>query len=517
MDRQRRELLRLSLLGAAALPLRSIAAPKSVDPFTLGVASGYPTSSGVILWTRLAREPLAPGGGMPAMPLPLRWELATDDTFRSIVRTGTAWATPAEAHSVRIEVMDLQPGREYWYRFEHDGHRSAAGRTATAHAPGANLAQLRLAVVSCQHYEHGHYAAYRHLAARHDVDLVLHLGDYIYEGSTQRPGPRRHAFPEAFTLDDYRNRYAQYRLDPALQAAHALCPWLATWDDHEVDNDYAADVSEDGDVAALFLQRRAAAYQAWYEHLPVPRRFAPFGADARIHSQRLFGGLANVLLLDGRQYRTRHACTPAGRGGAARVGPECAELQDASRTMLGEAQEAWLEAQLQASRSRWNLLAQGTPMAWIDQDPGDGVLRWNDSWSGYPAARNRLMQTLRRTDVSNPVVLSGDVHAFGWSELRAEVGSEDGEPVAPEIIATSISSNALAQAEMDRWLVNSPELKHIDGTRRGYAHLTLTDRTVETSFVAVRDQRDPASACDVVQQLVVEAGATHIRAVGAAG
>jgi alkaline phosphatase D len=449
---------------------------------------------------------------MPATPLSLRWELSTDDAFRRIERTGAVWATPAEAHSVRVEVMDLAPGREYWYRFEHNGHRSPVGRTATAHAPGANLAQLRLAVVSCQHYEHGYYAAYRHLAARNDVDLVLHLGDYIYEGSVQRPGARRHAFPEAFTLEDYRNRYAQYRLDPALQAAHALCPWLATWDDHEVDNDYAAEVSEDGDVAALFLQRRTAAYQAWYEHLPVPRRFAPFGPDARIHTQRLFGGLANVLLLDGRQYRTRHACTPPGRGGAARVGAECAELVDANRTMLGVAQEAWLGAQLQTSRTRWNLLAQGTPMAWIDQDPGAEVLRWNDSWSGYPAARNRLMQTVRQSKVSNPVVLSGDVHAYGWSELRAAAGKDEGAIVAPEIIATSISSNALAQSEMDRWLVNSPELKHIDGTRRGYAHVMLSEMRAETSFVAVRDQRDPNSACDVVQQLTVEAGAPRIGA-----
>lgn len=499
MNTTRRRLLELGLIGSTALlPLaRTVnAASRTASPFTLGVASGYPSSATVVLWTRLAREPEAPGGGMPAAPVPVKWELAEDEHFRRIARSGTAWAVPEEAHSLHVEPLGLEAARPYWYRFECDGHRSPVGCTATAAAPGASLARLRAAVVSCQHYEHGHYAAYRHLAARDDVDLVLHLGDYIYEGSVQRPAPRRHNLPNAMTLEDYRNRYTQYRLDPSLQAAHAAAPWIAIWDDHEVNNDYGGAVSEDGDEPALFLQRRAAAYQAWYENLPVPRRLVPFGPHARIHTQRVFGDLAGIYLLDGRQYRTRQACTPAGFGGARRVDSDCRELFDESRTMLGLDQEKWLEGRLGASRARWNVLAQGTPMAWIDQDPAsDGAQYWTDSWTGYPAARDRLMRSLVTTRAANPLVLSGDVHAFGWAGLHAKAGQDAGPVIAPELITGSISSNALAQADIDGWRKDSPELKSLDGTRRGYTHLTLTRERAEAQFVAVADQMDPRSPC----------------------
>ncbi len=497
MNLSRRRLLELGLVGSAALLTRTGSAATTASPFTLGVASGYPTSGSVVLWTRLARAPEAPGGGMPAAPVPVKWELAEDEQFRRIARSGTVWAVPAEAHSLHVEPLGLEAARPYWYRFECEGHRSPVGRTATAAAPGSPLVRLRAAVVSCQHYEHGHYAAYRHLAQRDDVDLVVHLGDYIYEGSVTRPAPRRHNLPNAMTLEDYRNRYTQYRLDPSLQAAHAAAPWIAIWDDHEVNNDYAGDVSEDGDEPALFLQRRAAAYQAWYENLPVPRRLVPFGPYARIHTERVFGDLAQIHLLDGRQYRTRQACTPAGSGGARRVDTDCRELFHESRTMLGTDQEKWLERRLGASRARWNVLAQGTPMAWIDQDPApDAAQYWTDSWSGYPAARDRLMQSLTTSRVANPVVLSGDVHAYGWSELHAKVGQPSGPMVAPEVITGSISSNAVAQSNIDGWRKDSPELKSLDGRKRGYTHLTFTRERMEAQFIAVEDQMDPQSRCD---------------------
>ncbi len=306
---------------------------------------------------------------------------------------------------------------------------------------------------------------------------MLHLGDYIYESSMQRPPGRRHIpAAEAFTLDDYRLRYSQYKLDPALQAAHACAPWLAMWDDHEVENDYANDKDQDDDPPALFLQRRAAAYQAYYEHMPVPRRAVPFGAFARMYTQRVFGDLANIVLLDGRQYRSHDACIPPGRGGALRTSG-CDELFDPSRTMLGANQEAWLGSQLKESRARWNLIAQGTPMAWIDQDPSAEKLYWTDAWAGYPAARDRLMQQIQETRVSNPLVLSGDVHAFGWANLRAKRDQPDSAAVTPELITTSISSNPVAQSVMDGWTKDSPELRKIDGTARGYIDLTVTPLT----------------------------------------
>jgi alkaline phosphatase D len=505
----RRQLLR-SALGAGALaaldpPTGWSAAASKQTLFPFGIASGFPTSASVVLWTRVAIESLAPGGGLPQRPIEVRWQLSADDSFRDVIASGTDWALPQYAHSVHVEPSGLDPGRDYWYRFEAQGQRSPVGRTRTAAAPGTPLASLRAALVCCQHYEHGEWAAYRHLASS-APDLVVHLGDYIYESSMQRPPGRRHVpAHEAFTLDDYRLRYSQYKLDPALQAAHAVAPWLVTWDDHEVENDYADDLDQDADPPALFLQRRAAAYQAYYENMPVPRRAVPFGPLARLYTDRIFGDLLSITLLDGRQYRSHGACLPPGRGGALRTSG-CRELFDASRTMLGATQEAWLGDRLKQSRARWNVIAQGTPMAYIDQDAGAERLWWTDAWAGYPAARDRLMSQLLETRVSNPLVVSGDVHAFGWSELRAKTGRDDGPVVAPELITTSISSNAVAQSTLDQWPADSPELKHIDGTKRGYTMLTLTHRDASAQLIAVDDQRDPASACRVIKSLSLESG-----------
>ena len=314
----RRQLL-LGGLACAVAPMLPITSARAAadaralrdNPFTLGVASGYPRPDGFVLWTRLAPQPLIPGGGLPpdAM-LPVQWEVAEDESMRRVVRSGTDYAVAQWAHSVHVEPAGLQPGREYWYRFRVGEHRSAIGRTRTAVAPGATLARLRLAVASCQQYEHGYYAAYRHM--REDApDLIVHVGDYIYEQSWGTNPVRSHGAPECYTLDDYRTRHALYRGDEDLQAAHAACPWLVTWDDHEVDNDYAAAISEENDAEALFLARRAAAYQAYYEHMPLPRRAVPFGAHMRLHAARAFGDLAQIVMLDGRQYRSPHCLSGA--------------------------------------------------------------------------------------------------------------------------------------------------------------------------------------------------------------
>jgi alkaline phosphatase D len=309
----RRSLLAAGLgLAAAgwlrARPARAAEIAFAGDPFTLGIASGYPEPGAAVLWTRLAPEPLVPGGGMPAAPVAVDWEVGSDEALRTIVRRGTAYATPDWAHSVHVEVTGLEPARDYWYRFTSGGARSAIGRTRTAPAPGTMPPRLTLGVASCQHYEQGHYAAYRAVAAD-ALDAVVHVGDYIYEGRGTR-GVRTHDAPECHTLEDYRQRYAIYKSDPLLKAAHAASPWLLVSDDHEVANDYAAEHSSQDDPPELFLARRAAAYQAYYEHLPLPRRLVPFAGRQRLHTSRAFGELANVLLLDGRQYRSPQACAP---------------------------------------------------------------------------------------------------------------------------------------------------------------------------------------------------------------
>ncbi len=311
VQRSRRAFVKSTLGVAGAALLRPFATHAAdlrfaTNPFTLGVASGYPEPNAVVLWTRLAPEPLVPGGGMPSAPIAVDWEVASDERFAKIVRSGTAYATPDWAHSVHVEATGLEPARDYWYRFTSGGARSATGRTRTAPAAGAPLARFRLAVANCQYYEYGHYAAYRAIAAS-ELDLVVHVGDYIYE---QRgvARVRSHDATECFTLDDYRHRHSLYKLDPDLQAAHAAFPWMFCSDDHEVSNDYASDHPIDGEPAEIFLPRRAAAYQAYYEHLPLPRRMLPRGPWQFMYTQRNFGDLVNLYMLDGRQYRSYQAC-----------------------------------------------------------------------------------------------------------------------------------------------------------------------------------------------------------------
>lgn len=506
----RRELLR-SLAAAGtwcAFGGRAVAAADSLrfadDPFTLGVASGYPTHESVVLWTRLAPVPLAPGGGMPGAAVPVRWELARDERFREVVQTGTSYAEPDWAHSVHVEPAGLEPERWYWYRFTAGGARSAIGRTRTAPLRDAEAGRLRLAVASCQQYEHGYYVAYRHIC-EDAPDLVLHVGDYIYELSWGETRVRSHGSPECYTLEDYRARHALYRGDAELRAAHAACPWLVTWDDHEVDNDYAGSVSEQDDEPALFLARRAAAYRAYYEHMPLPRRAVPFGPDMRLHAERAFGRLANLFMLDERQYRSPQACAPPGRRGSNRV-VDCAELWRPERTKLGARQEAWLDARLAASPARWNLLAQGTVMAYVDEQPGPGERFWTDGWNGYPAARRRLLETLAGRGVGNPVVLSGDIHAFLAADLRPRPAERDSPVVATEFTTTSITSQGLPQQALDERRAENPDLLVADATVRGYLRLDLTPARLQADMIAMASVREPRSGRRTLASFVVEDG-----------
>ena len=382
------------------------------NPFPHGVASGDPDADGVVLWTRVSEQALLEAG-VHERVVPVRWELASDDGFGRIVASGAHDARPELGHSVHVEVGGLAPGRPYWYRFITAGEASPAGRTSTLPAPGTAADRLRFAFASCQNYEQGFYTAYRHMAGE-DLDLVLHLGDYIYERRFGDSRVREHEAGEVHTLDEYRARYALYRSDPDLQAAHAACPWVVTTDDHEVDNNWAGDTPEDDQDPEQFLLRKAAAFQAFYEFMPLRSTSMPRGPAIPLSRRLRFGDLADFHILDGRQYRSDQACGDGRR-------TMCAEALGPERTMLGAAQESWLFDGLAASRSRWNVLANQVMIARLEGASPNGEAAVSmDRWDGYPAAQTRLMSFLDRARPPNPVVVTGDIHSNWAADLKAD-------------------------------------------------------------------------------------------------
>ncbi len=492
----------LTLAGCGSAPR-----PGARDPFTLGVAAGYPTPDGATIWTRLAPEPLAPdgAGGMARETVRVDWEVAEDERFERVVRRGVVEANATGAHSLRAEPAGLRPERVYWYRFLAEGVASPVGRFRTAPAFDATPARFKFAFASCQQFEQGYFGAYRHLVAE-DPDLVVHLGDYIYESSWGRELVRRHDGPEAKTLAQYRNRYALYKSDPDLQAAHAAAAWLVTWDDHEVENDYADDRSEGLDPRDAFLRRREAAYRAWFEHMPVPSRMEPRGPDMRIFARVEWGRLARFHVLDDRQYRSPQVCPRPGRGGSNVVSDaQCPARLDPALTMLGLEQERWLDAGLERSPARWNLLAQQTLMASRAERNRQGELTyWTDGWSGYPAARRRLLEFMAARKPANPVVIGGDVHAFFVADLKADFADPRSPVVASEICGTSITSEG--SARLDRLQRDNPHLKFADGTQRGYVTMTLDARRAQADLRAVDTVKRRDSTIRTAASFVVEDG-----------
>lgn len=490
--------------AAAARRLRAEApaARFASDPFTLGVASGDPAADGVVLWTRLVPRPFEPGGGLEPKPLEVRWEMAHDEAFTRPVASGVAVADPQLAHSVHVEVEGLEPDRWYWYRFRCGDAESPPGRTRTLPVAGTMPSCLRFAFASCQHRETGHYAAYRHLAEIEN-DLVFHLGDYIYEGPTKGPHViRPHGLTEIQSLDDYRIRHAMYKSDGLLQAAHAACPWMVTWDDHEVDNNYAADISEEAGVApADFLVRRAAAYQAYYEAMPLRRSSLPRGPSMRVHRGAAFGDLASFFVLDTRQHRGDQ---PHGDGkhelDASTFAP--------GRTMLGAEQEAWLRGGLASSPARWNVLAQQVMLGMVDRTPGERQLYAMDQWPGYLDARRRLLESMLERQVSNPVVVTGDIHSNWVNDLRADDRRPELPVIATEFVGTAISSkpNGITNpAKLAQLLAENPSLVW-HGGGNGYASCTATADRLETIYHVVEDVARPDSPVTTAARFVVESG-----------
>lgn len=485
-------------------------------PFTLGVASGSPLPDAVVIWTRILYDPLN-AAAMPPLAINVRWEMAEDEAFARIAAKGAAVASPTLAHSVHVDVTGLAPGRWYWYRFMLGDAVSPVGRTRTAPAADAMPGALKLAAASCQHWEFGAYAAHRHIAAA-APDLVAFLGDYIYEwGAYQLKHPARAVRrDESYTLAQYRARYAQYKTDPDLQAAHHAAPWIVTWDDHEVANDYAGD--RDERLAADFAARRAAAYQAFYEHQPI-RLVAPGGAFGRmrIYQRYDWGRLARFHVLDDRQYRAHHACTPAGRGGSSSVyRAACASLYDAGRSMLGAEQQQWLEQGLRDSKARWNILAQQTLMAQSTQVPldlDDNGRFWTDGWDGYPMARQRLFDALQASKAANPLVLSGDVHTFYAAELSRDPlrRASAGNPlIATEFCGTSVTSGSRPQARTLQYLEMNPHMKYGRSDKRGFMLLDIRPERSTVLFQGLDDVRDAASGMATLASFTVADGKAGI-------
>ncbi|MBM3392534.1 MAG: alkaline phosphatase [Betaproteobacteria bacterium] len=502
MGLDRRRFLLASSLALAAP--RLWASPAfSADPFSLGVASGAPLPDGVVLWTRLAPDPLE-GGGLPPADIAVRWEVARDEGFRDIVRQGSARAEARHAHSVHVEADGLEPVRWYWYRFMAGGAVSPVGRTRTAPAAGSPADRLRLAFASCQQYEQGFYAAHRHMAAE-DLDLVVFLGDYIYESSWGVRHVRKHEAPEPTTLEQYRNRYARYKSDPDLQRCHAAFPWLVTWDDHEVDNDYANDRSEDLDPN--FLARRAAAYQAYWEHMPLRAGARPDGPHMRLHGRHDFGTLACFHVLDGRQYRDHQACPRYLRGGANVVDDlHCPPRLEPKRSLLGEAQERWLYAGFSRSKARWNIVAQALLMAQADRKPGPERQFWTDGWDGYPAARSRLLQAVAERRPANPLVIGGDIHFNCVADLKIDFDNEQSPVVATEFCTTSITSQGPLQSRLDVLRAENPHVRFASSEKRGYVTLELGEKRCLAHLRVIDSEKKADSGISTLASFVVEDG-----------
>jgi alkaline phosphatase D len=506
----RRRLLAVGGAVAAVLVADRLAGawPASVQrggyPFTLGVASGDPAPGGMVLWTRLAPQPLQPDGGMPARTVPVDWQVAADPRFRRVMRGGTVLAQPAEAHTVHIEVDGLEPARPWWYRFRAGGELSPVGRTRTLPAPGSSPGRLALAVVSCQHFEHGYYTAYQHLA-QEDLDLVVHLGDYLYETAPAEGQPRQHTTPAPIDLAGYRLRHALYRTDPDLQAAHAAVPFVLTWDDHEVANDYAADQSERFDPPAAFRRRRAAAYRAYWEHLPLRRSSRPHGPAARLYRRLRFGDLAELAVLDTRQYRHDQPCDTNGVGRGQPVAG-CAERLDPSRTLLGPEQRRWLLAGLARSRARWNAIAQQLLMAELDLQPGPGGAYGSDGWDGYAGDRARILRFLAARRPSNPIVLGGDMHSFWVNELKLSNHRRGAAALASEFVGTSISSSGPPYEQYSAYLSDNPHVRFFESRWRGYLRCQVDQRRWSTDLRVVETVQHPGAPIRTLASFVVEQG-----------
>jgi len=496
-------------------PSTSAAPAFESDPFTLGVASGDPVADSVILWTRLA-----PTGALPDTDVEVAWEIARDAEMNDVVADGTALAVAALGHSVHVDAGGLEADTGYWYRFTLGEFTTPPAQTRTFAAPGTMPDRFRFAFSSCQNWEQGRYAAYRDLVEEGDIDAFVFLGDYIYEyatgGYADDRGRQTGQDFECETVEQYRERYALYHSDPQLQAAHALVPWIITWDDHEVDNDYAGDISENDDDPAAFRERRAAAYQAWYEHMPV-RLVAPEGPDWEIYRSFAHGDLVRFHVLDTRQYRSdqqRGEPFVEQLGEAVQVRDETL-ANDPDHTMLGAEQRSWLIDGVTTSTAVWDVLAQQVFMfggnALAGSTPPVIVV---DTWDGYAGERQAVLDAVA-PEVDNLVVLTGDFHSAAVADLRADPFDASLPVIGSEFMASSISSSffdddATVESLVTGALAGNPQLKWFD-SQRGYTVCEVTPDRWQATFRAVADQFDETSPVSTISSWEVVAGTPGVR------
>ena len=486
------------LLHGAARRLTSLPA----DPFTLGVASGDPTADSVVLWTRLANEVLREIGAEQDA-IEIAYEISDSESFRNVLRRGVIVAPAELGHSAHAEVRGLQSDTVYYYRWQTGDVTSTTGRTKTAAAANVEIPQFRFAFASCQQYEAGFFTAYQHMAEE-DFDLIVHLGDYIYERSygQSENHVRAHEGPEIRNLADYRARYNTYKSDPDLQAAHASAPWIVTWDDHEVDNNYAADIGEDDQTPEQLLMRRAAAYQAFYEFMPIRLPVGRLGPDMPIYRRLRFGNLAEFNVLDTRQYRSDQACGD-------RRKPSCEEHRDSSRTLLGSAQKEWLFNGLATADATWNVLAQQIMVASLRSIGELGEELWPmDIWDGYPFERQELLDRLDQVGTPNPVVITGDIHSNWAANLQLDFDNENSKIVGSEFVGTSITSGGDGRDMTDygaALLDNNPHVKFYN-SQRGYVSALLTPELWRSDYKVLPRVTEAGAEISIRKTYVTEAG-----------
>ncbi|MEI6202378.1 MAG: alkaline phosphatase D family protein [Enhydrobacter sp.] len=489
-------------LGSAFwLPsLARAAPPLASDPFGLGIASGRPLPQSVVLWTRLmAADPADRLDGT----ITVGWSIAEDERMQKPVRSGEAVAEPHWGHSVHVDVEGLKPNRPYWYRFTVRGKASPIGRTLTAPDATQRLATARFAFASCQMYEQGFYSAHRAIA-NEELNAVLFLGDYIYERSWGREHVRKHEAGVPTTLDDYRNRYARYKSDADLQAAHAAHPWIVTWDDHEVSNDYANDTAPDVIDPKRLLPMRAAAYQAFWEHMPLSNKVKPAGPSFKLYDRYRYGDLAEITVIDDRQYRSPNACFPESYKNRFLV--DCRDRLDPARSMLGAEQEAWFAEGMKRASARWNIIAQQTLMTELDSGKDGKHRYWADGWDGYPMARRKLLDAVAASPVRDTLVLGGDVHSFWATDLKRDYADAKAPVVATEFVGGSITSQTGKDTATQEVARNNPHVRYARSEVNGYGIVALEPAQATISFRTVKSVKEQNAPVSMLQRFVVEAG-----------
>lgn len=490
---------------ASTAPATSLVPPSdlSSDPFTLGVASGDPDTESVVLWTRLAIDALN-GGAMPDEDIDVLWEMSTTESFDEITIAGIATASPQYGHSIHVIAAPANVTGLLHYRFRLGDYTSPIGTTRLSPSSDS-LEPVKIASASCQNWTAGFYTAY-HDMAELAPDLVLFLGDYIYEGGTGSLADgdvRLHNSDEIRDLVAYRNRYGLYKSDPLLQAAHQMCPWVVTWDDHEVENNYANLTPEDPADTAGHTARRAAAYQAWWEHMPV-RFDPPVDENLTIYRQVQWGGLVNMLVLDTRQYRDDQACNDA----VLQTTPACDDALLPERSLLGVEQEAWVAANIRGVDKVWNVLANQTVMT--DIRLGAAVLNF-DQWDGYAPDRDRVLTDITEQGVENLIVLTGDIHLSGVGQLTTTANPTTA--VGIEFVTTSISSGGNVPPETQGLLQALPNIIDAEASHRGYILHTITPETWTAQYRIVDDAKVENSGVSDWKTFTVTAGTAAVAEV----